>query len=93
VRRGVSISAYTDEDRKDQDTTRFSGVECQLEPTRMKTEKIKTPPALAAWSVNFSLTAVTISHELRAEFEKAEERLKLKLHAALAGGVSRSSPH
>jgi hypothetical protein len=62
-----------------------------------------TPPALAAWSINFSLRRVAASANKdttdfsRVEFQfqpiagrpslKVQVRLKLKLHAAKAGGV------
>jgi putative transposase len=43
---------------KSEDTTRFSGVEFQLGPTKLRPRRTKTPPASVVWSFNFSLNTL-----------------------------------
>ena len=79
------------------DTTRFSGVESQLPPNQSNSDVCKTPPALAAWSINFSLPAPNREAETESSsalksvvsfvFTDVCCRRKLKLHATRVGGV------
>jgi len=43
----------------DQDTTGFSLVELHLQPNEPDLRRLKTPQALASWSVTFNLTSQT----------------------------------